>query len=134
MAQALLTMQQQRKVEKLIRSWTTKLTWELLVSRIFAEYEIEITRQALSTYKGVKNEYALKKVELRGASPKLKKAVTISDINLYSENARLKSEINRLEEVNARQLRTIERICANAQSIPNLDLNELFVPLPEEAQ
>ena len=129
-----LTTQQQRKIEKLVRGWNTKLTWAFLVSRIYAEFDITTTRQTLNTYKGIKNEYDLKKIELRGASPELKRSITKKDVNLYNENNQLRNEIKRLESVNANHLRLIERVFIKLQSHPNIDLNELVSLLPEESK
>ncbi len=120
-----LTSKQQRAIEALIRGWSTKLTWERLAQAVHDELSIQTTRQTLHTYTGIRNEYDHKKSELRGASPQILKQITQKDVTLAeqvkkltAENAVQKRQINE-------QLQLIERILANAQNIPNVDVNAL---------
>ena len=120
-----LTSKQQRAIEALIRGWSTKLTWERLAQAVHDELNITTTRQTLHTYTGIRNEYDHKKSELRGASPQILKQITQKDVTLAeqvkkltAENAVQKRQINE-------QLQLIERILANAQNIPNVDVNAL---------
>ncbi|PSV99566.1 hypothetical protein [Photobacterium lipolyticum] len=132
MAALSLTSKQQRDIEKLIRKWRSKLTWTLLVEAVRAELGINTTRQTLCTYTAIKNEYDLKKNELRGATSAIIQNITKSDIELAKQVEDLKAEVAVLDRQNSEQLRMIERIFANAADIPNLDLNQLVKPRSEE--
>ncbi|WP_051326804.1 hypothetical protein [Aliagarivorans taiwanensis] len=132
MAALSLSSKQQRAIEVLIRRWRTRLTWALLVNAVKEELGINTTRQTLCTYTAIKNEYDLKKNELRGVTAELARQFTRADVNLVAKIERLEAENAVLHRQNNEQLRMIERILANAAGIPNLDLNELVRPRPEE--
>lgn len=131
MANPSLSAKQQRSIEALIRKWSTKLSWALLVKSIELEFGIVTTRQTLSTYNGIKNEFDTKKQELRGASPEITKVITLGDIELHKRLNDYKAKNEVLEKQVAKQLRLIETIFANASEIPNIDLNELIKARPE---
>ena len=80
MAKPLLDSSQQRKVEALIRCWNTNLTWEKLTKALVSDLNIKISRQSLSTYLGIKEEYKNKKAELRGVSVDISRHIKQSDI------------------------------------------------------
>ena len=132
MAALSLTSKQQRTIEILIRKWRTKLTWDLLVDVIKLECNIITTRQTLCTYTGIKNEYDRKKNELRGVTPAVVHEFTKSDVDQMKKLEMLEAENAVLKRQNAEQLRTIDRMLANASVIPNLDLNQLMNIRPEE--
>ena len=66
MALPSLTAEQIIKIESLILSWQTKLTWDLLVERIKSDLNITTTRQTLNTYNSIKAAYDTQKQHLRG--------------------------------------------------------------------
>lgn len=133
MASLSLTSKQQRAIETLIRKWKTKLTWALLVNAVEIDLGINTTRQTLSTYISIKNEFDRKKDELRGVTPMVVKRFTKADVELVDKVEHLEAENAILKRQNAEQLRTIERMLANASAIPNLDLNQLMKQRPEES-
>lgn len=133
MASLSLTSKQQRSIEILIRRWRTKLTWALLVKAIREELVINTTRQTLCTYTAIKSEYDHKKDELRGGTTEIVKRFTKADVNLAARVERLEAENTVLKRQNNEQLRMIERMLANAAALPNLDLNQLIQPRPEES-
>lgn len=61
MALPSLTTEEIIKIEALIRQWTTKFTWELLVKRIKNDLDIDTTRQTLPKYSSIKKAYQKKK-------------------------------------------------------------------------
>ena len=130
----IITSHQQRKIEIIIVKWSGKLTWEKLVSKVKLELWIITTRQTLCTYVGIYTSYKSKKAQLRGATPSLYTKITASEVKLVEQVENLKAEIVVLKKNNAEQLRMIERILANANAIPNLDLYALVKKRPEEVQ
>jgi hypothetical protein len=121
-----LTSKQQRQIKTLIQGWTTKFGWAELVSAIKSKLEIEISRQSLNGYVGIKKAYTDKKAEFRGVTPDIVKRITMSDVDLLASNEKLKKELKSKEETIELQLAMIRRILANAQSIPNINLNDLM--------
>ncbi len=132
MALPKITSQQQRKIEIILEKWNGKLTWEALVTQIELEIGIKTTRQTLYSYTGIKVAYKEKKAMLRGATPTIYTKITSSDIELLDQIENLKAEIAVLRRNNAEQLRMIERLLANANDIPNIDLHKLVQPRTEE--
>ncbi|MBX7277194.1 hypothetical protein K2E96_16145 [Pseudomonas sp. ERGC3:05] len=129
-----ISAQVQRKIEIMLTKWTGKLTWETLVTRVELEISIKTTRQTLCTYVGIAASYRNKKAQLRGASPSLYTKITASDVKLVEQIEHLKAEVEVLKRNNAEQLRMIERMLLNAETIPNVDLYALVKIRPEEIQ
>lgn len=46
-----------KKIEKSLRTWKGKLTWDALVEAIQEQYDITATRQTLNTYGSVKEAF-----------------------------------------------------------------------------
>jgi hypothetical protein len=128
MANLSLSSKQQRQVETLIRSWSTKLTWDLLITAIKNDLGIKISRQSLHTYGGIKNEYDTAKVRLRGLSPELVHKIMQSDVKPAKRVEKLEAENSVMKETIDRQLAFINTMLANANDIPNLDLQALVKP------
>lgn len=129
-----ISAQQQRKIEVMLTKWSGKLTWDALVARVDLELGLKTTRQTLCTYTGISACYKNRKAQLRGATPALYTKITASEVKLVERIERLEAEVAVLEKNNAEQLRMIERMLANAKSIPNLDLRALIQKRPEEIQ
>jgi len=123
---------QQRKIEVMLTKWSGKLTWEALVARIDIELGVKTTRQTLCTYTGINACYKTRKAQLRGATPAVYSKITASQVKLIERIEHLEAEIEVLNRNNSEQLRMIERMLANAKSIPNLDLRALIQKRPEE--
>ncbi|WP_433736731.1 hypothetical protein [Pseudomonas putida] len=134
MVEPKISAQAQRKIEIMLTKWTGKLTWEALVTRVELELAIKTTRQTLCTYVGIATSYKNKKALLRGASPSLYTKITASDVELVEQIEHLKAEVEVLKKNNAEQLRMIERMLLNAETIPNIDLYALVKRRPEEIQ
>lgn len=127
-----ITAQDQRRIERLIANWKGKLSWKLLTKAIQLQLGIKTTRQTLCTYTGIYTKYKKRKADLRGVTQEVVSSITRSDITAQERIARLEKDVRDLEEKNAQQLRMIDRMLANASSIPNLDLRELVKERPEE--
>ena len=125
---------QQRKIEVMLTKWAGKLTWEALVAKVNLELGLETTRQTLCTYAGINTCYKRRKAQLRGATPAIYTKITASEVKLVERIEHLEAEIEVLKRNNSEQLRMIERMFANAKSIPNLDLGALIQRRPEETQ
>ena len=127
-----ITTQDQRCIERLIANWKGKLSWKLLTKAVELQLGIKTTRQTLCTYTGIYTKYKKRKADLRGVTPEVVSRITRSDVAAQERIARLERDVRDLEEKNAEQLRLIDRMFANALSIPNLDLRELIKKRPEE--
>jgi hypothetical protein len=127
-----ISAQQQRRIEVMLTKWTGKLTWEALVARVELEIGLKTTRQTLFSYAGIAACYKSRKAQLRGATPALYTKMTASQVQLVERIEHLNAEIEVLKRNNAEQLRMIERMLANARSIPNLDLRDLIQKRPAE--
>lgn len=127
-----ISAQQQRKIEVMLAKWSGKLTWDALVTKIYLELGLKTTRQTLCTYAGVNASYKNRKAQLRGATPSLYTKITASEVKLVKQIEHLKAEIAVLKRNNEEQLRMIERMLSNANTIPNLDLHDLIKRRPEE--
>lgn len=134
MAVPKISARQQRKIEIMIYTWKGKLTWENLVVKVELEQGIKTTRQTLCSYLGIHTCYRNKKAQLRGTMPSLQGKITSSEANMIAQIENLKAEIAVLKRNNCEQLRMIERMLANANAIPNLDLRALIKKRPEELQ
>lgn len=132
MASPSISAQDQRRIEQLIVKWKGKLTWKLLTKAIELELDIKTTRQTLCTYTGIYTAYTNRKSQLRGVTPEVVASITRSDVSARERIARLERTVRDLEETRDEQLRMIDRIFANATSIPNLDLRDLVKERPEE--
>lgn len=127
-----ITAKEQRAIEIILTNWSGKLTWEALVAKVNLELGLKITRQTLCTYAGINACYKKRKAQLRGSTPAIYTRITASEVNLVERIERLEAEIQVLTKNNSEQLRMIERMLANAKSIPNLDLRALIQLRPEE--
>lgn len=132
MASPKINAQQQRKIEKIIAKWTSKLTMKLLLERLELDLKLKVTRPTLYGYTGIINAFHKRKKELKGITPEIQKKISASEVDLFKQNESLKKEILHIEEKNAEQLRMIERMLTNASEIPNLDLQMLIKRRPEE--
>lgn len=121
-----LDSNQQRKIRTLIRVWSTKFNWKLLVDAIKDDLGITISRQSLNTYDGIKNEYDAKKAEFRGVTPDIAKRVTMSDVNKEKKIEQLEAELKIKQEDIDRQLCLVRRMLANALELPNCSVDDLL--------
>ena len=105
MALPSLSSQQIRKIEGLIQSWTTKLTWDLLVKRIETDFGIKTTRQTLYTYISIKDMFRNRKQQMRGQPTETLIRFTKGDLELAEQNDKLTAEkvalIKRIERQQA---------------------------------
>lgn len=111
---------------KLTIGWKGKLTWKRLVDAINDDLGIKTTRQTLSEYFAIKQEYDLKKSELRGTTIVSRTVEPATVTHLQNEIYKLKKEVEMLERTKKKQLAMIERIMENAREIPNLDITVLL--------
>ncbi len=120
MALPSLTTAQIRKIETLITSWQTKLTWFFLVERIKNDLNISTTRQTLNTYSSIKAAYDKKKQELRGKpTTELIKFIK-SDQKAFEQIERLKAENEVLNQKVVTQLAFIKMLGELSKSNPLL--------------
>jgi len=111
---------------KLIVGWRNKLTWKRLVDAINDDLGIKTTRQTLSEYFAIKQEYGLKKSELRGVTTASRTIEPAPVTYLQNQLYKLEKQVEMLERTKAKQLAMIERIMENAREIPNLDISVLL--------
>lgn len=132
MASPKISSHQQRIIEIMLENWSGKLTWEALTSRVGLELGLSTTRQTLCSYSGIASAFKDRKAKLRGVNSEVFTDITASDVSMLETIKRLRAEIVVLKRNNSEQLRMIERIFSNANSIPNLDLAALIKRRPEE--
>lgn len=121
MAMKSLETEQQISIKTIIRTWQGKLTWDLLVTQIDVELGISTTRQTLNTYTSIKQEFDLKKKELRSkpvASSDPALSYLKSDIDKAEEIIRLKAENEILKEQVGYQRAFIKDLGAIASNNP----------------
>ena len=130
MASPSLNTKQIIEIQAIIKSWKTKLTWELLIAYIESDIGITRTRQTLLTYHSIKDEYNQKKDELRGkpllpilATKYLSKKDKVLIATLAerdTEIAKLKAKIDTYE-IKVGQLQTFIKILVDkAKGNPSL--------------
>lgn len=122
----------QYQIEVILTRWRTKLSWDLLTDKIKFELGISITRQALCSYVAVNQKFKLAKLRLRIPEAQIPPAFSASVSELCSKIEELKAQLIVSKRNTAEQLRMLERILANASTIPNLDLRDLLKIRPEE--
>jgi hypothetical protein len=124
----------QFKIERMIRLWEGKLTWNLLTQKIHLELGLKISRQTLEDYKGIYATYIHQKKILRGVTPKLEKAITKNDVDLIKRIEKLEVEIEIKDKTINEQKRFLQRILQNATEIPALrgNLDVLIAERPED--
>ncbi|MCC1498210.1 hypothetical protein [Alcanivorax sp. 1008] len=132
MANIKITPEFESEIEVMINAWEGKLTFKSLVSRIFEETGVSVTRQALVEYQSIRKAYDSRKSFLKRASSKRRGQDCISSRDGVAIK-RLRSEIEILTRKNAEQLCMIERILANASEIHAIDLRDLVKGRSEEA-
>ncbi len=87
-------------VLELLKEWSGKLTWDLLIDRIKQGIGVEYTRQALSNHDQLAREFALRKLSLqkeRGQPAPSENRIDVlqkSVARLTAENELLKMECN----------------------------------------
>lgn len=120
MALPSLSSKQVRQIEGLIQGWTTKLTWDLLVKRIYSDFGFKTTRQTLNTYTSIKTSYQDKKQVLRGKAPEPLVRFIKSDIDMAERIAKLEAENKALAIRVERQQAFIAEIATTAKANPVL--------------
>ncbi|MDK1313647.1 hypothetical protein [Pseudoalteromonas ardens] len=133
-AQTKITEDVQFKIERLIRLWEGKLTWELLTQKIYMDMGIKVSRQTLEGYNSIYIAYRNQKELLRGVSQKTPKSVSLKEVNLIKRVEVLEAELQIKEKIINEQKRFLQRILQNATEIPALkgNLDALISARPED--
>ena len=129
-----ITDEIQFEIERMIRVWDGKLTWNALVQRIEIELGIKVTRQTLEDYKGIYTAYKHKKELLRSRDPKLERTITASDLSLVERLKKREAELDIAYKTINEQKRFLHRILQNAAELPALkgNLESLIEERPED--
>lgn len=117
-----LTQKQIRDICQIIIHWESKLTWQQLVANIRDELGFYISRQSLVSYFSIKNEYDLKKNELKGGVPTTRIPSSTKEVDLVKRIERLEQTVKQLTKERDIQLHTIETILKNAAEMNNVGL------------
>ena len=124
----------QFKIERILRLWEGKLTWDLLTQRVQIELGLKVTRQTLEDYDGIYSAYKQRKHLVRSESSRdvLKKLKSQSELSSTIE--KLKAEIELKDKTINEQKRFLQRILQNAAEIPALKgkLDILIAERPED--
>ncbi|MEH6735013.1 MAG: hypothetical protein V7690_10245 [Shewanella sp.] len=122
MALKSLDVKQQISIQTLIRSWEGKLTWDLLVTKIEANYAISTTRQTLYKYKNITKEYKEKKRFLQGKPVANTNTELITylekDIDMAQKIIQLESNLKVIQEEIGYLQAFISRLSSIAQINP----------------
>ncbi|MEH6394793.1 MULTISPECIES: hypothetical protein [Pseudoalteromonas] len=129
-----ITEDEQFKIEKMLFLWEGKLTWSMLTQKIKIELGMKISRQTLTTYKGIYNAYSNKKELYSGKTHQVEKRITQSDVTLVKQLENLQAEIELKNKTINEQKRFLQRILQNAIEIPALkgNLDILIAERPED--
>ena len=124
MALKSLNTDQQISIQALILSWTGKLTWELLVTKIEASLSITTTRQTLDKYSNIKREFKEKKRLLKGKPVSTLDTKLISylqkDIDLAEKVIQIESELKIAKDEIGYLQAFIQKIAKIGESDPNV--------------
>ena len=120
-----LSNKNQKKICTLIIAWQGKLTWQALTKSIVHDLGLEVTRQTLAKYHAIKNEYVIKKQELRGVPVVNRTPVSGSAANLINTNNALKAENTLLQTTVNKQLHFIQNMLDNARTM-NINVDDLI--------
>lgn len=133
-AKTKVTEDVQFNIERMIRLWEGKLTWDSLVKKIEIEIGIKVTRQTLEEYRGIYTAYKQKKQMLRGFDPRSERDITKADVHLYKRLKSLEAEIEVKDKIINEQKRFLQRILQNAVDIPSLkgNIDLLIAERPED--
>lgn len=107
-----------RNIEKMISTWSIKLTWDLLVARIESDLGITTTRQTLNTYGSVKTAFSEQKQKLRGKPKDSLIKFTQSDMKLAERVEKLMEDNTALEFKIEKQRAFISEIADIAKNNP----------------
>lgn len=130
MAKPSLSMSDVRNIEKVLSSWNGKLTWDRLIEKIKAEYNINTTRQTLNTYSSITSVYRDTKDRLRGVSQPVRKSpyVTLKQAELVHRIEALQRDNQQLEH-QISYLKGLLHVISIEASEKNPLLNEVLVTI-----
>lgn len=122
MANLSLSIEQQRKIERVLNTWTGKVTWKQLVERIDVQLDINTSRQTLDKYDNIKAAYneAKTRARTKGLSSQEIADFTKKDVALIESIKRLEAELGAEKVKTNQQLLFIHAIIEEAQSNPLL--------------
>lgn len=117
-----LSIEEQRKIERLLNTWIGYTTWEVIVERIEAKLKITTTRQTLGKYGSIRIAYKAAKLRNRNKGISLQDLAkyTQTDINLIEKNMQLEVEVESLSRKVDEQLIFIKAIFSEASINPSL--------------
>lgn len=132
MANLSLTIQQVRKIEKILHRWLDKLTWAALVKKIEHDLEIKVTRQTLNTYGSIKQAFDDAKLRLRGTPKSYRKMpqMSLEKVDLVDKIQKLDNEVSGLNKQNQRLRGLLNDIRKEAENNPLL--MELLVSVKKQ--
>jgi hypothetical protein len=120
MALPSLSTKDVRNIEAMIKAWSAKLTWDLLVERIESDLGIITTRQTLNTYSSIKATFSEQKLVLRGKPSDSLIKFTQGDMKLAERIERLSADNAALESKVEKQRAFIAEIADVAKSNPTV--------------
>ncbi|MDP3308622.1 hypothetical protein [Methylotenera sp.] len=116
-------------IVQILDGWSGKLTWQLLIERIYLQLYTRYTRQALHSHTRVKEAFNLRKKSLAGREHE-EIVEDIPELQFSLQRiARLEAENERIKLENNRLLEQFVRWAYNA-STRGLDERFLSQPLP----
>ena len=123
-----LTRSIENKIVIMLRSWNSKITWDLLIERIKNELGLNITKPTLRKFNKINFEFYRAKGRYKSIS-KLPvstiKIISENDVRYYEKYIECLAEKKVIQEIIDEQYALIERMLKNAEEIPSLDINDL---------
>lgn len=115
-------------IVKILDGWSGDLTWELLISAIFAQLHCMYTRQTLHKHERIKIAFEVRKKNINRSEPPSRGSVQIQKAT--ERIGRLEAENQRLQAENERLLEQFARWAFNTY-VHGIEESELNRPLPE---
>lgn len=118
-----------QKICELILTWESKLTWARLVARIEKDMNLKVSRQTLNGYFAIKNEYQIRKQQLRDGQvgTRVIGQIKQSERELLEKIEAQQRKIELLERQLEQQLDQLKTFILNVRHIPGVDLSTLHI-------
>lgn len=117
------------EIVALLDGWPDKLTWKLLIDKVYARWNVRYSRQALATHSDIASAFASKKMTLRSSIPQKRHSKDSEKQLLLQRVERLEGQVTRLQGENSALLERFVRWSYNAY-LRGLDESTLNREMP----
>ena len=130
-----LTRKIEIKIVAMLRQWSSKITWDLLIKRIKVELDFEVTKPTLRKFDKISREFDKAKERYNGVNkltPATVKRISSGEVDFYEKYKFCIQEKELLQEIIDEQYALIETMLKNAEEIAGLDIKRLLRDRPED--